>query len=87
MVEVFQELFGLPNLGIYHSFFHLGGDSLLAVQLVARIRDRFGVQLPLRAIWDIHTVTDVAVLVARTLDADAAPAAEAEPALAEPQPA
>jgi acyl transferase domain-containing protein len=87
VVEVFQELFGLPNLGIYHNFFHLGGDSLLAVQLVGRIRDRFGVRIPLRAIWDVQTVSDVAVLVARALDADAAPAAEAEPALAEPQPA
>ena len=88
MVEIFQELFGLPNLGIYHSFFHLGGDSLLAVQLAKKIHDRFGVRVPLKALWEIHTVSDVAVLVARGVeDPDAAPAAEAEPALAEPQPA
>jgi phthiocerol/phenolphthiocerol synthesis type-I polyketide synthase E len=88
VVEVFQELFGLPNLGIYHGFFHLGGDSLLAVQLVGRLRDRFGVQIPLRAIWDVNTVADVAVLVARGMDpgGEAASAAEPEPA-AEPQPA
>jgi acyl transferase domain-containing protein/acyl carrier protein len=95
MVEIFRELFGLEQLGIYHNFFQLGGDSLLAVQLARRIRDRFGVAIPLRAIWEIRTVSDVALLVARAVDADGSPSplgiAEAEPRtaaeLAEPQPA
>jgi phthiocerol/phenolphthiocerol synthesis type-I polyketide synthase E len=88
VVEIFQELFGLEKLGIYHNFFHLGGDSLLAVQLAGRIRDRFGVQVPLRAIWEIRTAAEVAQLVARGMDpgGEAASAAEPEPA-AEPQPA
>ncbi|HEU4882969.1 MAG TPA: beta-ketoacyl synthase N-terminal-like domain-containing protein [Longimicrobium sp.] len=88
VVEVFQELFGLRNLGIYHNFFHLGGDSLLAVQLARRLHERFGVQLPLRAIWDIRTAAEVAVLVARGLDADGQPRPAAESGVeAEPQPA
>jgi phthiocerol/phenolphthiocerol synthesis type-I polyketide synthase E len=88
VVEIFQELFGLEKLGIYHNFFHLGGDSLLAVQLAGRIRDRFGVQVPLRAIWEIRTAAEVAQLVARGMDpgGEAASAAEPGPA-AEPQPA
>jgi acyl carrier protein len=85
VVEIFQELFGLEKLGIYHNFFHLGGDSLLAVQLGKRIRDRFGVQLPLKTLWDIRTAAEVALLVAR--GADGASVEAAEPALAEPQPA
>jgi len=89
VVEIFQELFGLERLGIYHNFFHLGGDSLLAVQLARCIRDRFGVQVPLRALWEIRTVADVAQLVARGTDPDgpAAPAARPEAEPAEPQPA
>jgi acyl transferase domain-containing protein/acyl carrier protein len=86
VLQIFRDLFGLENLGIYHNFFHMGGDSLLAVQLVRRLQQRFGVQIPLRAIWDVTNTAEVAQLVARTLDAQAAPA-EAEPALAEPQPA
>jgi phthiocerol/phenolphthiocerol synthesis type-I polyketide synthase E len=91
VVEIFEALFGLKNLGIYHNFFHMGGDSLLAVQLVKRLADRFGVQIPLRAIWDIRTASEVALLVTRALD-DAAghPAAaeyESEAVAAEPQPA
>jgi acyl carrier protein len=88
MVEIFRALFGIDDVGIYHNFFHLGGDSLLGVQLARRIRDHFGVQIPLRAIWEIRTGADVAHLVARTLEADggdaesaeAAEAAEAAPA-------
>ncbi len=80
VVEIFQELFGLDEVGIYHNFFHMGGDSLLGVQLARRIRDRFGVQIPLRAIWEIRTVSEVAQLVARTVEPDGDHAA----ALAEP---
>jgi phthiocerol/phenolphthiocerol synthesis type-I polyketide synthase E len=93
VVEIFRELFGLNDLGIYHNFFHLGGDSLLAVQLARRIRDRWGVQIPLRALWDIRTAAEVALLVARGMEAHApaAPATEAASEagarLAEPQPA
>jgi phthiocerol/phenolphthiocerol synthesis type-I polyketide synthase E len=86
VLQIFRDLFGLENLGIYHNFFHMGGDSLLAVQLVKRLHERFGVQVPLRAIWDVTNTAEVAQLVARTLDAQAAsPIAEAS--LAEPQPA
>jgi acyl transferase domain-containing protein/acyl carrier protein len=87
VLQIFRDLFGLENLGIYHNFFHMGGDSLLAVQLVKRLHERFGVQLPLRAIWDVTNSAEVAQLVARTLDAQAAAELAAEPALAEPQPA
>ncbi|HEX2076967.1 MAG TPA: phosphopantetheine-binding protein, partial [Longimicrobium sp.] len=93
VVEIFRELFGLEDVGIYHNFFHLGGDSLLAVQLARRIRDRWGVEIPLRAIWDIRTAAEVALLVARGMEAagPAAPAATFETGAgagrAEPQPA
>ena len=94
VVEIFQELFGLRTIGIYHNFFHLGGDSLLAVQLARRIHARFGVQVPLRTLWDIRTAAEVALLVTR-LEADEgfAPSESAEStestekAFAEPQPA
>ncbi|HEX2077353.1 MAG TPA: acyltransferase domain-containing protein, partial [Longimicrobium sp.] len=90
VVEIFQELFGLPNVGIYHNFFHLGGDSLLAVQLAGRIRDRFGVQFPLRTIWEFRTAAEVALTVARAVDPDASEPAGSgitEATVAEPQPA
>jgi acyl transferase domain-containing protein len=63
MVDIFRELFGLEKVSIYHNFFHMGGDSLLAVQLVSRIRERFKVEIPLRALWDVRTVAQYALLV------------------------
>ncbi|HEU0302213.1 MAG TPA: acyltransferase domain-containing protein, partial [Longimicrobium sp.] len=89
VLQIFRELFGLENLGIYHNFFHMGGDSLLAVQLVRRLHERFGVQLALRAIWDVTNTAEVAQLVARTLEAQAATAGDEAigAPLAEPQPA
>jgi phthiocerol/phenolphthiocerol synthesis type-I polyketide synthase E len=64
VADIFQELFGIPKVSIYHNFFHLGGDSLLAVQLAARIRERCKVDVPLRAIWELRTVAQFALLVA-----------------------
>ena len=87
--DLFRRVLENPRVSEQDDFFHLGGDSLLAVQLVGRLHERFGVQIPLRAIWDIRTVTEVALLVARALDdAEGRPAAaESVFAAAEPQPA
>jgi acyl transferase domain-containing protein len=63
MVDIFKELFGLEKVSIYHNFFHMGGDSLLAVQLVSRVRERCKVEIPLRALWAVRTVAQYALLV------------------------
>jgi hypothetical protein len=53
-----------PSIGVTDDFFALGGHSLLGVRLIARVADRFAVELPLRAIFDAPTVRDMAVLIA-----------------------
>lgn len=50
------------------SFFELGGNSLLAVQILAVTRDRLGVTLPLRTIFDAPRLADQAALLAEILD-------------------
>lgn len=48
ITEVWQEVLGITEIGIYDNFYELGGDSLIATQLVSRLRAKFPVDLPLR---------------------------------------
>lgn len=61
------ELLGRQGVGRDENFFVLGGHSLLGAQLIARIRDRFDVQMPLRSLFENPTVAEMAVEVERLI--------------------
>ncbi|MBW4506985.1 MAG: acyltransferase domain-containing protein [Scytonematopsis contorta HA4267-MV1] len=48
ITEMWQEVLGIAEIGIYDNFYDLGGDSLIATQLISRLRAKFPVDLPLR---------------------------------------
>jgi amino acid adenylation domain-containing protein len=52
IVEIWQAILGIERIGVEDDFFQLGGDSILASQCIARIREEFQVNLSLRKIFE-----------------------------------
>ncbi|MBZ4419378.1 non-ribosomal peptide synthetase [Myxococcus sp. RHSTA-1-4] len=79
VAALFGELLGVERVGARDDLFKLGGNSLMATRVLARLRARFGVELPLRALFQHSTVQQVARLVDEAR-ARVAPAPERIPA-------
>ncbi len=54
------EVLGVERVGVRDNFFALGGHSLLATRLVARLRERHGLDVPLQMVFDAVDLRDLA---------------------------
>ncbi|MET8846330.1 amino acid adenylation domain-containing protein [Amycolatopsis sp. NPDC004625] len=70
VAEVLGELLGVEKLGVHDDFFAHGGNSLLAIRAMVRIRKQVGVDLPVRGLFSFTTVAELAAEVERRLAAD-----------------
>jgi amino acid adenylation domain-containing protein len=75
LAALWAEAFGVNRVGIHDNFFALGGHSLLAIRVMSRVRKSFGVELPLRAVFEAPTVAGLAVAIVEHLLAQAEPTA------------
>ncbi|HJX27962.1 MAG TPA: amino acid adenylation domain-containing protein, partial [Thermoanaerobaculia bacterium] len=60
LAGIWAELLGLERVGIHDDFFAIGGQSLLAAQVIAQVREIFPGELPLRALFAGPTVAGLA---------------------------
>ncbi len=60
LAQIWSQVLGIEKIGVNDNFFELGGHSLLATQLVSRIREEFDVEFPLRTVFEIPFIADMA---------------------------
>jgi acyl transferase domain-containing protein/acyl carrier protein len=63
IAEVWQELIGIDQVGIHDSFFDLGGNSLIALKLIAHLNQELHIDLPVTRIFEGPTVHALASII------------------------
>ncbi len=63
LASIWQEVLGVPQVGIHDNFFELGGTSLLALRLFSNIEKTFGKNLPQATLFQAPTVEQQASLI------------------------
>ena len=66
LVTIWGEVLNVPSVGVHQNFLDLGGDSILAVQLLARVRRVWGIEVSLFDLFDAPTVAGLAEQIERT---------------------
>ena len=60
LATIWAEVLGLEKVGIEENFFEIGGHSLKAMQAISRIGDTFSVELPLKKLFQLPTIAELA---------------------------
>src|SRR5499427_2357878 len=63
LAAIWAEVLGLVEVGVLDNFFHLGGHSLAASRVVARVVQLFALDLPVKALFESPTVADMARVI------------------------
>ncbi|HEY9134888.1 MAG TPA: amino acid adenylation domain-containing protein, partial [Pseudomonadales bacterium] len=70
LAAIWAELLGLERVGVKDNFFEIGGHSLLATRVIARCRETFQIEIPLRNLFDDATLENLAKLIEQALTSE-----------------
>ncbi len=73
LIDIWKELLRSKHVTIHDNFFELGGHSLLATQMTSRVRDSFGLELPLKSVFEAPTIAQLAPILDTLSNNTAAP--------------
>jgi acyl transferase domain-containing protein/acyl carrier protein len=78
LARIWEETLGIEQIGVEDDFFELGGDSLMAIQLMARVCTGCKVKIPLHRLFEAPTIADLATVVEDALLAELEALSDAE---------
>ena len=61
IAQIWREVLGMERVGIHDDFFEIGGNSLLAMQIIAKVSNTLDVYLPLHRLFDTPTIAGLAL--------------------------
>jgi amino acid adenylation domain-containing protein len=73
LAKVWGEVLGIDQVGVHDDFRDLGGNSLMAGQVISRMLQEFQIELPMRSLMDAPTVADMALLITENRARKASP--------------
>jgi amino acid adenylation domain-containing protein len=63
LAEIWKSVMVVAEIGIHDNFFEIGGHSLLATRVIARIRKKYNIELPLKTIFQNPTIAEMALVI------------------------
>ncbi|NER32334.1 MAG: non-ribosomal peptide synthetase, partial [Symploca sp. SIO1C4] len=59
IADIWSQFLKLEKVGIHNNFFELGGDSLIATQIISRLNNAFNIKLPLSVLFELSTIAQL----------------------------
>ncbi|MGD2093266.1 MAG: amino acid adenylation domain-containing protein, partial [Candidatus Aminicenantes bacterium] len=66
LARIWEEVLGAARVGVYDNFFELGGHSLLATQIISRINQELGVDVPLSKLFEAPNLESLSIVIAES---------------------